>query len=43
MTKRTEPTNPSNRPAPAPILDPSPSNWRLPRPGQTTPSWRLSK
>ncbi|MFN9525442.1 hypothetical protein [Ectopseudomonas toyotomiensis] len=43
MTKHTEPNNPPARPAPEPILDPSPSNWRLPRPGQTTPSWRLSK
>ena len=43
MTKHTEPNNRPARPAPEPTLDPSPSNWRLPRPGQNTPSWRLSK
>ncbi|HSX90695.1 MAG TPA: hypothetical protein VLG17_22190 [Pseudomonas sp.] len=45
MTKHTEPNSQPTRPVPVPvpILDPSPSNWRLPRPGQTPPTWRLSK
>ncbi|WP_255838260.1 hypothetical protein [Pseudomonas benzenivorans] len=43
MTKHTEAKTQPARPAPVPLLEPSPSNWRLPRPGQLPPTWRLSK
>ncbi|MFG0380751.1 hypothetical protein ACF8C6_07280 [Pseudomonas sp. zbq_18] len=43
MTKHTEGKHQPQPPLPVPLLEPSPSNWRLPRPGQTSPSWRLSK
>ena len=43
MTKHPEVKSPPAQPAPAPLLEPSLSNWRLPRPGQLPPTWRLSK
>ena len=43
MTRHTNSKPQEQRPVPVPLLEPSLSNWRLPRPGQTSPSWRLSK